>query len=437
MTDLGGFVSSNRKPGLHIAWKTVTYRSVALAVLAAILMVLVGMRFAFPQFTESGFKAADSLATHLLDAVAGVASNATKSGTMNSQQAHITALDGTVRIKKSNSSTWMNADYNVPLEKGDVVQTGPEGMAKIVFNDGTNYTVKQDSLIVIEENSANERQQTNVAVAVSTGTVDLTTGTYMQGSKSQVIVAGATASLAPESSAMVRNGTNGEQSEILMKKGTSEIQKGTEVVKLAEWEKAVLPLESQTSGIMKQKEIGPPTPISPANMMPIFVDQGEERPIEFSWTPMKAAAGYRLRISQNPYFSSTIVDRKVGSADVNVSGLDEGAYYWLVQSYDVEGKASVESEKNRFTIIPKGKDSVAINLEIEPFMQHGHVLELKGKTEIGARVMVNGREVPVVSTDGTFHYFTPPLPSGESVITVTAQNATGGVNTQQKRVLIQ
>ena len=36
----------------------------------------------------------------------------------------------------------MTADYNVPLEKGDVVQTGSEGMAKIVFSDGTNYTVK-------------------------------------------------------------------------------------------------------------------------------------------------------------------------------------------------------------------------------------------------------------------------------------------------------
>ena len=35
-----------------------------------------------------------------------------------------------------------------------MVQTGSEGMAKVVFNDGTNYTVKQDSLIVIEENSA-------------------------------------------------------------------------------------------------------------------------------------------------------------------------------------------------------------------------------------------------------------------------------------------
>jgi hypothetical protein len=51
--------------------------------------------------------------------------------------------------------------------------------------------------------------------------------------------------------------------------------------------------------------------------------------------------------------------------------------------------------------------------------------------------MVNGREVPMMSNDGTFHYFTPPLPIGESVITITAQNARGGVNTQQKKVVIQ
>ena len=113
------------------------------------------------------------------------------------QQAHFTALDGTIRVRKSNGNSWINADYNVPLEKGDVVQTGAEGMAKIVFNDGTNYTVKQDSLIVIEENSANDQQQTNVAVAVTTGTVDLTTATYVQGSKSQVIVAGAKARWLP------------------------------------------------------------------------------------------------------------------------------------------------------------------------------------------------------------------------------------------------
>ena len=90
-----------------------------------------------------------------------------------------------------------------------------------------------------------------------------------------------------------------------------------------------------------------------------------------------------------------------------------------------------------FTIIPKGKDAVAIDLEIDPLIQHGHVIEVTGKTELGARVMVNGHEVPIVTTDGGFHYFTPPLPTGESLITVTAQNSQGGVNTKQQKVVIQ
>ena len=47
----------------------------------------------------------------------------------------------------------MNADYNVTLEHNDAVQTTGEGIAKVVFTDGTSYTIKPDSLIVIQENS--------------------------------------------------------------------------------------------------------------------------------------------------------------------------------------------------------------------------------------------------------------------------------------------
>jgi hypothetical protein len=308
-------------------------------------------------------------------------------------------------------------------------------MAKVVFNDGTSYTVKQDSLIVIEENSANDQQQTNVAVAVSTGTVDLSTATYSQGSKSQVIVAGATASLAPQSAAQVHNDPKGDQHEILLKKGTGEVTRNGETVRLADWEK--VSFQGAQTHMEKAKEIGPPVPISPANMAPLFASGESTKDVEFAWTPMANAVGYRLRISRNPYFSSTLVDKKINTADVTVTSLGEGAYYWLVQSYDVAGKESVESEKNRFTIISKGKQTEAINLELDPFVQHGHVIEVTGKTENGARVMVNGREVPMITTDGTFHYFTPPMPTGESVITVTAQTAQGGVNTQQKKIIIQ
>jgi hypothetical protein len=426
-------VSSNSKPGIHIAWKTVTYRSVMLLVLAVVVVFFASLRFAFPQFTQNIIKTANGLGTKLLEAVAG-AGNPAKSSGAGAQQAHFTALDGTVRVRKANGNSWGPADYSIPLEKGDVVQTSSEGMAKIVFNDGTSYTVKQDSLIVIEENSTNDQQQTNVSVAVSTGTVDLATATYVQGSRSQVVVAGATASLAPDSAAMVRNDPQGDQHEILVKKGSGDITRNGETVRLADWEK--VSFQAEAPHMAKLKEIGPPTPISPANMMPMFVSS-DPKPIEFSWTAMANAKSYRLRISRNPYFSSTIVDRKVNTADVLVSGLEQGAYYWLVQSQDAAGKESVESEKNRFTIIPKGSDTAAINLDLDPFVQHGHVIELTGKTEVGARVMVNGREVPLVGTDGAFHYFTPPLSTGESTITITAQNAKGGVNTKQKKVVIQ
>jgi hypothetical protein len=426
--------SDNRKPGIHIKWKTVTYRSVALLILAGALILFVGMRIAFPQFTQASIQAADNVANKILERVAGMAPVA-GSGISTAQQAHFTALDGTVRIKKGNGNSWVPADYNVPLDKGDVVQTGSEGMAKVVFNDGTSYTVKQDSLIVIEENSANDQQQTDVAVAVSTGTVDLSTATYVQGSKSRVIVAGATASLAPESAAQVHNDPKADQHEILMKKGTGEVTRNGETMQLANWEK--VSFQGQQTRMEKAKEIGPPTPISPANMAPIFSSGESTKDVEFSWTPMANAVGYRLRISRNPYFSSTLVDKRVNIADVTVTSLGEGAYYWMVQSYGVAGKESVESEKNRFTIISKGKQTEAINLELDPFVQHGHVIEVTGKTENGARVMVNGREVPMISTDGTFHYFTPPLPTGEAVITITAQTAQGGVNTQQKKIIIQ
>ena len=426
--------SDNRKPGIHVAWTTITYRSVVLLVMAGLLIFGVVVRFTFPQFTENSLKAGGNVFGKLLERIQGMAP-VPGTGLSTAQQAHFTALDGTVRVKKGNGNSWVVGDYSIPLEKGDVVQTGSEGMAKVVFNDGTSYTVRQDSLIVIEENSANDQQQTSVSVAVSTGTVDLSTATYSQGSKSQVIVAGATASLSPESAAQVHNDPKSDHHEILMKKGTGEVSRNGETVKLANWEK--VSFQGQQSHLEKAKEIGPPTPIAPANMAPLFSSGEATKDVEFSWTAMANAVGYRLRISRNPYFSSTLVDKKVNTAAVTVTSLGEGAYYWMVQSYDNAGKESVESEKNRFTIISKGKETEAIELELDPFIQHGHVIEVTGKTQIGARVMVNGSEVPMINPDGGFHYFMPPLPTGEAVITVTAQTTKGGVNTQQKKIVIQ
>ncbi|PYV82527.1 MAG: hypothetical protein DMG93_11625 [Acidobacteria bacterium] len=117
----------SRRPEIQIAWKTVTYRSVMLMIAAVLSVVAFGAHLAFPEFTQNTVKSASNFFTNFMERIAGTG-DAAKPGNQVSQQAHITALDGTVRVKKAGSDTWVRADYSVPLEKGDVIQTGPEGM---------------------------------------------------------------------------------------------------------------------------------------------------------------------------------------------------------------------------------------------------------------------------------------------------------------------
>lgn len=424
-------MSARRKSGFQISWTTITYRSVALVIVGIALLCGLISYIIFPQPTTSAMESVTGYFGGLIRKIAGT--QPAGSPSVGAQQAHFTNIDGTVRVKRSNSNFWSTADYSTPLEKGDVVQTGSEGMAKIVFADGSNYTVKQDSLIVIEDNSVNVNQQTRVSVEVTTGTVDLTTATFVEGSKSQVTVAGATASFRPESSAQVHNDPRADQHEILVKKGSGEVSRNGEIVRLSDYEKVSFTASSKQ--MEKAKTLGPPTLIGPSNMAPIFSTANNAN-VQFSWTPMERSVSYHIRISRNPYFSSTILDTKVSQPQLTAV-MSEGAYYWTVQSLDAEGRESVESEKNRFTIIPRRADAVALVLDLQPMVQHGHVIEVRGKTEANARVMVNGQDVPMLTADGSFQYLTPPLPSGENVITITAQNSKGGVNTQQKKVVIQ
>jgi hypothetical protein len=422
-------VPPKQKQHLEVSWTTVTYRSVLLAILAVVIVVSGVLSLLFPDQSKAMVTKAGEAFSRML----GKANDsADKKG---NDQATFTQIDGTVRVKKANSNTWANADYQTRLEKGDVIQTGSEGLAKIVFPDHTYYTIKQDSLIVIQENSTNTAQQTNVAVELTTGTVDLSTGTYNQGSKSQVIMAGATASLSPESKAMVRNDPRTDQHDFMVTKGTGDVTRGSETVRLGEYERASF--KQDGPGLLKTKELAPPTLIAPANVASIFVSPTNAAPLDFAWTPITNAQTYRIRISRNPYFSSTVFDKKSPVSQIKVPPLSEGAYYWTVQSVDDKGRESVESEKNRFTMIPKGAESVSIQLDLDPFVQRGHTIEVRGHTEPNARVMVNGFEVPAVNSDGSFSFFTPGLPTGENLITITAQNTKGGARTIQKKVVIQ
>jgi hypothetical protein len=117
--------------------------------------------------------------------------------------------------------------------------------------------------------------------------------------------------------------------------------------------------------------------------------------------------------------------------------LREGDYYWTVTSIDSGRKESQESEPNQFSVIRQQNDG-EILLEVERFVQHGKVLEIIGRTEPGATVLVNNEPVFGVAPNGSFKHFTQPLPTtGPNRITITAQNSAGKVATLRQTVTIQ
>jgi hypothetical protein len=425
-------VAQKRKSAFQISYVTITYRSVLMGMLGVLLLAGVVMYFAFPD-TANKLILAGQIGLGKVLAKVGVGNGsgnglATEPGP---QQAHFTNIDGNVRVRKASSNAWVVADYSLALERGDVVQTSPEGVAKVVFTDGTNYTVKPGSLITIQENSMNSAQQTKVAIQVTTGKVDLATSTLASGSKSQVIVGDATASINSESSAEVVNDIRADQHEILVKKGSGEVSREGQTMPLESFTKAAF--KSNSKEMVKTKELQPPTLISPPPMQTVFVEPGSKG-VNFSWAPVENVREYHLKINRNATFAGQGVDATKAATQVLVTNLQEGTYFWQVRSIGQDGKESIESETYRFTIAPKGNGTLA--LELGDFVQLGHVIEVKGRTEPNARVMVNGQEA-VVGTDGAFRHFTNPLPTGENVITVTAQDSKGLVNTETRHVTIQ
>jgi hypothetical protein len=428
-------VAQRRKSAFDISYVTITYRSVFMGALGVLALAALVMFFAFPDTSNRVVLTTQASVGKLLAKV-GISGSASANPNTEPgpQQAHFTNIDGVVRVKKARTNTWLVADYSLALERDDVVQTSSEGIARIAFSDGTNYTVKPGGLIVIQENSLNASQQTRVAVQVNSGVVDMATANTMaRGSESAVIVAGATGKIDPESQVTASADPRSDQNEILLRRGSGQIVRGSESVKLASSEKVTFKGDD-TRPMQKSKEIAPPILIEPPNLRPVYTPPGTKG-VNFSWSEVEGAHSYRIKIARTPYFAQPVVINKLTNfSQVLVSDLQEGQYFWKVQSVDENGKESADSETYRFSVVPRAQDKAEILLELDNFRQMGHVIEVRGRTEPSARVMVNGQEVALINADGTFHHFTNQLPTGENFITITAQNAEGRASTKTKMV---
>ena len=403
-------------------WHTVRYRSVALWCGAFVLATSVILSVVFPEWSEN-----------LLNLILG-RRGASTAETTAIRQARFTNLDGGVRVRKANQVEWAAADFSAGLDKGDMVQTLKDGVARIAFADGTLYVVKPDTLIVVEENAIPEnRANSRVAVHVSSGVVDLSTPQVT--GQSRVMFANAEANIRQQSRALVSNDPETNTHQITVSKGGAEVRRGGERVELAQYEQASF--GGPESRMEKKKVVAPPILLTPANMAPVVIKDTPITEVEFTWSAAPSADSYRLRISNSPIFSSLLQDRRLQSTSIRLPSFREGDYYWTVTSVDAQKKESQQSEPNQFSVIRQDNEGELLLL-VEKYIQHGKVIEIIGRTEPGATVLVNNEPVFNVAPNGSFKHFTPPLPStGSHLITITAQNRVGKVATLRKTITIQ
>jgi predicted phage tail protein len=337
-------------------------------------------------------------------------------------------------VKKVNSVQWENADYQITLDKGDLIQTASEGVARIAFADGTTYTVKGDTLVTVEENIVEQDHASQVAVHISSGQVDLRTGTWqVPGSKAEVSFENAVASLRANSSAAVRSDPNTKEQEITVDSGSAELNRGNEHVDIGQYERATLPVGGGT--ITKTQVLAPPQLVEPLNLQPIIVADPKRDPVHFSWKPAATAKTYDIQVSTTTMFNHIVTEKKTAATSVDMTGLDPGDYFWRVRAIDEKNAVSDASDSYKFTLVAQGKEQEML-LDVDATELQGNVVEVIGRTEPGAALIINGEEVADISSDGHFRYFTEPMARGSHTIVITGQNRRGGTAIKRVDVVI-
>src|SRR5579859_88273 len=243
-------------PKIHrveVEWHAVTYKTVIVYGLLIAAIILAGSFILFP-----------SLYSTVTRKLSTITNNDGENAGSAQTQAKFVNLDGRVQVKKVSSVQWVDADYRTTLDKGDLVQTGTDGYARVTFADGTFYTVKPGTLITVEENSMASNRPTSVAVRINTGAVDLSTPNWASpGSKAAVSVEDAKAELRPNSRAAVKSDQDTKESEIVVSNGSAEVQRGQDQIELTQYQRVNIPPGGPLS---KSDVLAPPELLQPINL---------------------------------------------------------------------------------------------------------------------------------------------------------------------------
>ncbi len=400
----------SRTGGESIEWFTVRYRTIALAGAVLVLAVLGWVVFLRPRPAPPPAVVPE-----------------VQTG------ARVTSIEGSVQVKRAGTLEWLPAARATVLRQNDLVRTGPGGAAEIRFEDGFVFSVRPDSLITVEESTQNtvSREQ-RVGLSIQSGEANFQTPARGVPGRATISTPTVRTTAERETAGNIQVADSGEtglrifrgQGEATTRTGQRIALASNQGVKVdaagAAGAKVSLPVVPQLTAPPHQTEVTYPDLAQAVTLL--------------MWNGVAGAAGYRVMVDYSPSFARPLYDRHGHRAtQMELRGLEAGTYYWRVAAVDANGSEGGFSDMWRFSL-SKAPAGPVPPLSIDTAELKGNVLHVRGRTEPGATLTLDGERLEVQS-DGSFNEFLT-VDAGTASVSLRSTGVRGGVAEQRRRVTV-
>lgn len=315
--------------------------------------------------------------------------------------ARIISFEGDVRVMRAATRETIIVKKQTDVAAGDTIQTQADGKAVVQMIDGSIYSVRANSTVVIRDSSS-IFGGTNVRVSLDDGQINVRTEQQPDNTENVVEMMDSETRLRSQTDASFNADSNANGGEIRISRGSVETTVGGERTTLNADEFASVTQGKLTS---KEKLLSPPKPISPANMSQI-TDGGGGATVAFNWQDdgSVGVSSYYLQIARSPIFAADaiLVDRgSLTGRDFRLAGLTPGTYYWRLRSTSASGQTSDWNPHFKFTVVKRGSSSAIEVAEWGAERVGGTVYILSGRTQPGLLVRSQDNQV-FAASDGAF-----------------------------------
>ncbi|GEM_PF-6914722 len=279
----------------------------------------------------------------------------------NEVLAKIVELKSDVKYKEEGKFKWSESFKNLELINKDRVLTGSASSATIKFNDSSNFSIQEDSIVVIEKN-----ENGIATLTLETGSISGVAKENIEINVKQEDGTLQKIELKKDTKLNVSKKAGQKMARIKVERGVAAIkQRGEETIKVTEGKTYTMPVKQKDIPAVvepipeKIVSIITPTPmaektpdaidiplIAPKNEDSLWANQNSS--VEFTWAATSNEEQYILIVSESSALTERPLKIRASNNTVSVNGFPHGrSFFWAL--FDQEAKTKL-SETRSFSI---------------------------------------------------------------------------------------